>query len=72
MSWFEKYQGLTYCWPGKALKKLGIWKRFFCPRKWHLFDESCSSDRHVLHCDACGYCVGIAFIEEPEADRGYE
>ncbi len=41
-----------------------LWKRLFCPREWHLFDESMSSEDHCLYCDACGLSVHIARFEE--------
>ena len=29
-----------------------LWKKFFCNRGWHLFDEV-QSVNHYLYCDAC-------------------
>ncbi len=31
-----------------------LWKKIWCPRGWHLWDEVSNSDGdHYLHCDAC-------------------
>lgn len=43
-----------------------FWRRAFCPRNWHLFDE-CKSTDHVLHCDACGLMVHVAGVESSDA-----
>lgn len=39
-----------------------IWKRVFCSRGWHLFDEVGSGDEHYLWCDACKLLVKIFSI----------
>jgi hypothetical protein len=54
---------------------LPLWKRVFCGRGWHLFDEvygacshntraacecaQCNGYQHALYCDACGLTVPI-------------
>lgn len=52
------YIGLTY--PKFLQNKifLFLWKKFFCKRHMHLFDEVLS-DTHYLHCDACGFSINI-------------
>lgn len=30
-----------------------LWKRWFCPKGWHLWDEVMSLEDHSLYCDAC-------------------
>jgi len=35
-----------------------LWQRLFCPRGWHLWDESHSGSSHGLSCDACGAWFG--------------
>ena len=58
------YQGHTY--PGLFDRPWvqALWKRWACPRDWHLWDECWSSGLnapdHVLVCDACGVSFGIA------------
>lgn len=32
---------------------LWLWKRIFCKRGWHAWDEVWSVERHYLVCDAC-------------------
>ena len=32
---------------------LWLWKRVFCKRGWHAWDEVWSVERHYLVCDAC-------------------
>jgi len=60
------YQGLTYphflSW--KLIFKL--WKKIFCRKNIHLFDEVKTLDEHRLSCDACGLSVHIAYIETEE------
>ncbi len=66
-----KYNGFTY----PSLLRKGIfgwvWKRYFCPKKMHLWDEVATSAEgnlpgHYLVCDCCGTLVGItkAFTEK--------
>lgn len=54
----EKYIGISYpsILTGKLTQKL--WKRFMCPRHYHLFDEVLS-EGHYLYCDACGFELEI-------------
>lgn len=52
-----KYYGFTYCLPQLPLLKW-LWKRIFCKRNWHLFDETSSVETgHSLYCDACKLSV---------------
>jgi len=50
------YQGFTHCVPSWLLP---LWRRIFCRRDWHAWDEVLSDDRHYLGCDACGRHVDI-------------
>ena len=43
-----------------------LWKKIFCKRGLHLFDEVTSLDEHYLYCDACGLMVGIEYMEEED------
>ena len=56
----DDYQMITHLIP---MWLLPLWKRIFCPRGWHAWDEVCSVTRnpkgvicrlHYLSCDACG------------------
>jgi len=58
-----KYRGITYF---KFLDNKffhSLFKKYFCKKNIHLFDETESSD-HYLYCDACGLEVHIAKIVE--------
>ena len=35
-----------------------IWKKTFCKRGWHLWDQ-CISDKNELFCDACERTITI-------------
>lgn len=65
----NRYVGLTYprflTWPIWRRVVFYLWKRFFCTKHIHLFDEMLSSE-HVLICDACELSVHIAHIETSE------
>ncbi len=41
-----------------------LWKKFFCKRNFHLFDECESSESWCLHCDACELMVEIDHIDD--------
>ena len=60
------YHGLTYphFLSGKLIQKL--WKKIFCRKDVHLFDEVKTLEEHRLSCDACGLSVHIAYIETEE------
>ena len=46
------YKGYTYCFPRFLLP---IWKRLFCNRGWHAWDEVSSINHSpYFFCDACG------------------
>jgi hypothetical protein len=55
----KNYKGYTY--PKFLQNKLCwyLWKRIFCKRGWHLWDEVSSLDEHYLYCDACECQVEI-------------
>lgn len=54
------FHGITHLVPPFLLRP---WRRLFCRRGWHAFDEVGLIDEHYLSCDACGLAVGIEFIE---------
>lgn len=56
------YRGITY--PPFLGYLLGIWRKFMCPRHYHLFDECWSLESHDLYCDACGLTVEIKGITD--------
>ena len=74
MNGLKDYYGLTHPF-GSSKPVLWFWKRAFCKRQMHLFDEvGCSAESSVhqsgnyLICDACQLVVGIDYIEEYEPD----
>ena len=52
------YHGYSYCFPSFLAP---IWKRLFCKRGWHLWDEQIPmfQAHQRMICDACGECVKI-------------
>jgi len=60
----NNYRGITYF--NFMDNKFFHWlfKKYFCQRNIHLFDECESLDDHTLYCDACGLTVNIASIEK--------
>jgi len=36
-----------------------IWRKLFCKRGWHLWDEVLSLEDHYLSCDACDSTVRL-------------
>lgn len=59
----QDYHGITYF---KFLDNLWIqnlWRKYFCKRNIHLFDESISLESHSLSCDACDLNVDIEKID---------
>lgn len=59
-----KYRGITYF---RFLDNKFFWwlfKKYFCKRNIHLFDECESDEHHYLSCDACGLEVHIEKIVE--------
>lgn len=46
-----------------------LWRRFACPRRWHLLDECSTIDDHYLICDACELEVEIRRIKSPQDSR---
>jgi len=59
------YHGYTYI--GLLDNRLSrfLWRKVFCVRGWHLWDESLGDARHYLSCDACGVAVALG-VEPPE------
>ena len=53
-----------------------IWKRLFCTRGWHLWDECKCYKEHYLYCDCCDETVEIWFVWDAKntqwLDRDYE
>tara|TARA_R110002167_G_scaffold112234_2_gene284546 strand:- start:54 stop:329 length:276 start_codon:yes stop_codon:yes gene_type:complete len=69
MSDFRDYCGLTY--PTLLIRwrwQEWLWRKLFCSRHIHLFDEVLSSGDdpwpHYLHCDACNLIVNIDSFED--------
>ena len=58
-----KYRGITYFDFLSYDWTLWLWKKLFCPRNIHLFDE-CESYGHYLSCDACHLEVHIAKFDD--------
>jgi len=65
--------GLTY--PGLLGNRLvwWLWKKIFCPRNIHLFDEvETFEEGNYLYCDACGLMVFVdGVIEEDDYIQEY-
>ena len=55
------YKGYTHKLP---LILLPLWKKIFCKRDWHLWDEVWTFDKHYLHCDACEISCEIVSQKE--------
>lgn len=54
------YKGITYFsfLDNNLIHKL--WKKFFCKKEIHLFDEVFDSEKeHFLYCDACDLKINI-------------
>lgn len=63
----KKYFGLSYPLILSNKLVLKFWKRFFCPRGYHLFDEVLSfgeTTEHYFSCDACDLLVYIEKIDD--------
>jgi len=58
------YRGITYFKFMDNKFFQWLFKKYFCKRNIHLFDESESLEYHFLSCDACGLTVNISSIEE--------
>lgn len=59
------YRGMSY--PGILLRfdwQQRLWKRLFCSREIHLFDEVWSTGEHYLSCDSCALVVHIGRISD--------
>lgn len=52
----KHYRGYTHPVPMWAL---GLWKRLFCSRDMHAFDEVADAYNNYLSCDGCGLTVFI-------------
>ena len=53
MSGHAGYRGYSY--PSALAHRpiYWLWARIFCPRGWHLWDETWAIDWHGMSCDAC-------------------
>ena len=60
----NNYRGITYFKFMDNRFFHWLFKKYFCKREIHLFDECESLDDHNLYCDACGLTVEIASIKE--------
>ena len=61
------YFGITY--PNMSKKRVDAWKRNFCVKNMHLFDEVWSLDSWHLVCDACNLSVEIKNIDTKYVDK---
>jgi hypothetical protein len=62
---YKKYRDYGVTYPHLFSFTYLIWKRLFCKRGFHLFDEVLSSDLgHYLNCDACDLTIPIATKHE--------
>ena len=68
---YPTFRGLTY--PHRIIRfgwQSWLWRKVFCKREIHLFDEVLSGGSedpvwdHYLVCDACQLMVGIAKISD--------
>lgn len=68
----NKYIGITHPVMNEGLSDkeydviLQAWKFANCTHGIHLWDESWSSEKHILYCDACGMEVHIEKIVIPD------
>lgn len=60
----EKRLDITYPYFLQNKFSLWMWKKVFCPKGFHLFDEVQSVEHHYLSCDACEYTVNLATSNE--------
>ncbi len=63
--WYKEYKGISYPTFLDNRPVQWLWKKFMCPRNFHLFDEVLSID-HSLSCDACGLQVKVDVIMTEE------
>ena len=54
------YHGITHAVPSWLLP---IWKKSFCRKNIHAFDEVGGQDMNYLSCDACGLMVNIESVD---------
>jgi hypothetical protein len=65
----NKYRGITYFHFLSNRFCHWLFKKYFCGKNIHLFDESESLEWHMLSCDACGLEVHIKkIVEEKDSD----
>lgn len=67
----NEYHGITH---GIKLKLdddkyCELFKKYFCSKGIHAFDEVWSIENHYLHCDICGLEVHINKIVKPEEEN---
>lgn len=62
----DKWYGITYPVPVFLQREWfwNLWKKYMCPRGWHLLDEVMSIDDHSLFCDACELNITITSSEK--------
>jgi len=65
----NKYRGLTYFSILDNRFCHWLFKKYFCPRNIHLFDECESLEYHFLSCDACGLEVHIKEINDEYVEK---
>lgn len=64
-----KYRGISYPSFLSNTFILWFWRRFMCPRNYHLFDEV-ESDKHYLVCDCCQLMIYIESINDKYVNNG--
>ena len=65
----SNYRGITYFKFMDNRFFHWLFKKYFCKREHHLFDECESNEWHSLSCDACGLQVHIKkIVEEKDTD----
>jgi hypothetical protein len=64
------YWGISYFAPLVFDWSYKLWKRFMCPRGYHLLDEVwCGPGTHYLNCDACELVIHIDRIDDKYVER---
>lgn len=57
-----EYHGFTYPTILDHAWVHWLWRRLFCPKGWHLWDEARGLNDDTLYCDACGWNIVIAQV----------
>lgn len=66
----QPYYGFTYPRFLQGGLAQWLWRKVFCPRRCHLWDEV-GSIEHYLSCDACGEVLPIS-AQQPVTECGNE